>query len=177
MGQPFTNRAGTGNTIGDWTITTLTKVITDIFTRNPPRNLPNLDCDRLVIHEDLTVEKNVTFLGQDFHAVGTSGNPPFQNSWVNYGSPYTAASFVRAPDGWVRLHGLIKNPGSPVTLPSTAFTLPPGYRPEGTCIFNAIALNAIGRIDIDTNGNVMVSAPTNTTAPWISLDGITFKAP
>lgn len=178
MGQPLQGGVGasTSPTIGTWTITTLTKVIQDIFTRNPPRQLPILDCDSLTVHNTLLVEKDVTFLGQDFRAVGTTGNPAFQNSWTNFGNPEAAASFVRAPDGWVRLHGTVKVATNPLTLPSVIFQLPPGYRPEATCLFATISNNLLARVEVDSAGIVSAIAPTSNAAPWVSLETLTFKA-
>lgn len=167
---------GANETIGGWSVTTLTRVLKDIFERNPPRMLPVLECDQLTVHEKLLVRKDVQFLGQDFRTVGNTGQPAFQSGWVNFGAGWAAASFVKAPDGWVRLHGIVSVPTNPVGLPSTIFTLPPGYRPEASCVFSTIASNAVARIDITSAGLVQAVAPTPTAAPWISLETITFKA-
>lgn len=59
-----------------------------------------------------------------WHVVGASGEPAFQNSWVNYGGTFYGASFRRSPDGThLNTRGFVKN-GTAFT---TIYTLPAGY--------------------------------------------------
>jgi hypothetical protein len=78
--------------------------------QNPNTHLPQLEV------EELTVEKTLTRRRQghvranlDFSFIGSQGKPAFANSWVNYGSPYSNAGYIKRPDGWVELVGVIKS--------------------------------------------------------------------
>lgn len=94
-----------------------------------------------------------------------------QNSWAYYGVPFPTAKYRKGADGIVTLTGLIKS-GS-TTANAVIATLPPGYRPSsGTAIFGIPSGNvAMGRVDIDTDGNIKYLAGGNA---WLSLDGIHF---
>lgn len=93
--------------------------------------------------------------------------PVLQNGWVNYGIGYKNAGYIKDSLGFVHLTGLIKDG---TTTPLTVlFTLPAGYRPSYILIFSIVG----GRVDIYTNGNVVVNP---STASFISFDGISFKA-
>lgn len=98
--------------------------------------------------------------------------PTLLNSWVNFGSPYNNAGYMKDSLGFVVLRGIIKSG----TLNAYAFTLPSGYRPtSGQHIFPQLSNNAIIRIDIDTSGNV-IPAPYGTAGSnlYVALDGIRF---
>ena len=71
----------------------------------------------------------------------------------------------------VHLTGLIKNG---VTSERTViFTLPSGFRPGLKEIFTITQNNAVGRIDINDNGNVLV---VKAGAAFTCLFGISFLA-
>lgn len=114
----------------------------------------------------------------------------FANSWTNHSNGYNQAGYFKDSMGIVHLRGLIKSGA----IGEAAFTLPEGYRPQHrelhvaatepekssivtnplSQITKRIAVTAtFGRIDIDTNGNVLIWDGNNL---WISLDGITFRA-
>ena len=94
----------------------------------------------------------------------------YQNSWVSYGSPFSAARYIKDDLGVVHLDGLVKNG----TIGTTIFTLPVGYRPAYQQLFAACTNpNTIGRIDVQTDGQVVTNGGSNV---WISLAGITFLA-
>jgi hypothetical protein len=99
--------------------------------------------------------------------------PAFNAGWNNYGGSYAAAAFYKDKVDRVHLRGLV-NVG---VVGSTIFNLPPGYRPStsGILMFNVNNGNALGRIDIQPNGNVnFVVGPS--AGSWVSLDGISFRA-
>lgn len=106
---------------------------------------------------------NVTM--DTWHYVGASGEPAFQNSWVNYdnsaASPGSATQrnlrFRKYPDGRVRISGTIKN-GSAAAV----FTLPVGYRPLTVSDVNltVAASGGAGYVNIQSNGVVAVAALT-----------------
>lgn len=105
-------------------------------------------------------------------SVGGNGDwqtPTLLNSWVNYNaSIYQSAGYFRSGNGIIYLRGLIKS-GS---VPSTVFTLPSGYRPNSTIVANVISNGAIGRVEIEADGDVNVVSGNNT---YVSLDGISFR--
>ncbi len=68
------------------------------------------------------------------------------------------------------MHGLIK--GGTTTSGTLLCTLPPEFRPNKRLIFQVQTyVAATGRIDIDTNGNVIFLYGSST---WINLDQIAF---
>jgi hypothetical protein len=97
-----------------------------------------------------------------WHDVGATGEPAFQNSWVNYGSGYAVASFGKTQQGIVYLKGLVKDG----TLGSTIFTLPAGYRPTEIMLFPAWTLNVatvvFARIEVLSDGTVKAVGGGNT---------------
>jgi hypothetical protein len=102
-----------------------------------------------------------------FNLVYTSGDkgwlsPTLQNSWVSFGSGWEPAYRLNARTGNVELRGRIKNG----TLSVEAFTLPVGYRPANTKLFNAFG----GYVVITSAGLVIPSAADT------GLDGISFYA-
>lgn len=97
--------------------------------------------------------------------------PALMNSWVNFGDGFAPVKYWKGPDNLVHIGGLIKNG---VTADNTIiFTLPIGYRPGAKEIFTVTQNNAIGRIDIDHKGNVLVKL---AGAGFTSLSGISFLA-
>lgn len=101
--------------------------------------------------------------------VGATGQPAFQNSWVNFGTPYETAAFYKDSNGIVHLKGLIKSG----TVNTIAFTLPVGYRPLKALLFPNGSNGSIGISVIDSTGGVNPAIGSNV---YFGLDGITFKA-
>ncbi len=99
-------------------------------------------------------------------------NLTMQNSWINYGSPYTVPAFTKASDGVVTIKGFIKS-GTAANNTVLA-TLPAGYRPKQEMIFEVAGTDREARVDIGPNGNIiLVYAYSNA---WLSLDNISFLA-
>ena len=94
--------------------------------------------------------------------------PTLTNSWVNFGSGYNNAGYYKDKSGFVHLRGLVKNGTSGASI----FTLPSGSRPTGQCLFRVDANGGIGRVDVNTNGTVVLVTGQN---PYVSLDGIYFS--
>lgn len=105
---------------------------------------------------------------ESWHLVGVGSEPAFQNSWANFGGSHAVAGFYKAPDGWVRLKGLVASGTSTATM----FTLPAGYRPPFNAVFTSLSNSAQCVIQIDTSGNV--SKPIGGSNVHASLNGITF---
>lgn len=106
-------------------------------------------------------------LGQveEWHEVGSSGEPAFENGWVNYAG---AAAFYKDPWGVVHIKGLIKTG----TSGTVCFTLPEGYRPSESLLWAIVMNNAFGRLDILSNGYVI---PAVGTTQYVSLN-VSFRA-
>ena len=114
---------------------------------------------------------------EDTHAVGSTGEPAFENSWVNYDTTtWPAAGFYKA-GGRVWLQGMVNRGASALTL-STVFTLPDGYRPAKRSLLTATATGALARVDVYSDGQVqLVSGTVGTggSSSYLSLEGISFR--
>jgi collagen type I alpha len=61
-----------------------------------------------------------------WRVIGAAGQPPFENSWVNYSAdPLNGAAFRKDSTGLVTLKGTVRSGNTGVAI----FTLPAGYRP------------------------------------------------
>ena len=111
----------------------------------------------------------------NWHYIGASGEPAFQNSWVNYEASETnfyQASFFKDALGNVRCRGIVKSGTVSYTVP--IFTLPAGYRPKQQIRFpQATNPGAVGYTNVWADGRVTVEVGSNG---WIFLDSINFKA-
>jgi len=159
-------------TIGNWSTTQLVKFIKDILENQPPRNLPTAIIGSLQVNDTLALKGDVSFPGNpDFHLIGATGEPAFEHSWTNWGSPNFSAGYWKDPFGFVHLQGVIKSG----TVGSSAFTLPPGLRPDETAgPFVVLSNGAVGRVDVGADGTVTPISPSSNV--YVSLHGIYFKA-
>lgn len=96
-------------------------------------------------------------------------NPTFQNGWVNYGAGYHFGQYYKDTDGFVHLRGLIN---SGTFASSVIFNLPVGYRPNSRVLRATIASDALARVDVLPDGNVLAVNGSG----WLSLEGIYFLA-
>ena len=93
----------------------------------------------------------------------------FENGWVNYHNTYWNTAAYRKVGDIVYLKGLVKDG----TVDSTIFTMPEGYRPPKSHLFNGTSSNGTyTRIDVDTDGHVEMRSGANG---WCSLDGLSFS--
>lgn len=106
-----------------------------------------------------------------WNEVGSTGEPAFQNGWVNYDSTHNSAAFWKDSNGVVHLKGLVKSGTISTTLP--IFTLPAGYRPAKKEIIVTISNGALGRVNVESDGDVVPETGNNA---WFSLDGVSFRA-
>lgn len=102
------------------------------------------------------------------HLVGAAGEPPFQNSWVNYDAA-RPARFRKYPNGKVRLWGLIKNGG----IGASAFTLPSSHWPQQEGYYAAAVSGGLGTVIVGATGMVLPTTSPNA-ATFQFLDGIEF---
>jgi hypothetical protein len=102
-----------------------------------------------------------------WHEVGSSGNPAFQNGWVNYSPSGNSAGYYKDRLGFVHLKGLVKNGA----MSSTIFTLPPGYRSAKGLLLSTASAHVYGELLIRDDGRVDAEIGQNLL---MSLDGIVF---
>jgi hypothetical protein len=114
-----------------------------------------------------------------FHLVGTTGEPPFENSWSN-ASDGTNAAFYRDPLGRVHLRGRIT--GGTIAGDRETFELPAGYGPGfGKLDFAVATSGGYGRVQIHAGtdadafpGEAFVDIEEGQNG-FVSLDGISFR--
>ncbi len=98
-----------------------------------------------------------------------------QSGWTNYGVGYSPAQYTRSTDGVVVLTGLIRYGAT--DNDTLLGTLPVGYRPDSTLIFrSAEGGGDVARVDVYTDGRVVLTRAPTTASSWVSLSGITFLA-
>jgi len=98
--------------------------------------------------------------------------PEFLNDWKNYEHGFERAGYFKDILGVVYLRGLIKNDDA--DSETHIFTLPDGYRPGTTEIFNVrTGLKGAGTIYIAKTGSVTLR---DGSRGWVSLSGIIFWA-
>jgi len=98
----------------------------------------------------------------------------FSGDWVAYGgTTYAPPGYWKDALGIVHLRGLVKYGTAPITLPSSPFTLPTGYKPQYASVFACVTNEAFGRVDVLANGQVLVRSSSSV---YVSLDGISFRA-
>lgn len=115
--------------------------------------------------------------GEDWHYVGESGEPAFENDWEN--SPTQPALAFR-----VREAGIVDVQGSIINLvdpTDTVFTLPAGYRPSSQTFI--IAAGVVGAtttvpfvVSIGTDG-VLVPQGANPSVVAVIIVGQFFLDP
>lgn len=156
-------------TIKDWTAGFLTKFIRDLFLNQPPGFLPNLKAETITVTQRLRIQDELELTKEPtFRKIGTTGNPAFTNSWVNFDGGWEQAGFWRDPLGFIHLRGLIKNG----TINQAAFTLPPGFRPPLGMVFPSVGNGAFGQVNVSADGAVIPAVGSNT---YFSLSGVYFR--
>ncbi|QNU22341.1 hypothetical protein IC805_05215 [Geobacillus thermoleovorans] len=93
------------------------------------------------------------------------------NGWTNYGSGFETAGYYKDALGFIHIKGLIKSGA----MGTAAFVLPSGYRPSYRKMFPVLTSGGIGRVDIDTGGNVLIMNYGTAANGYVSLDGIVFN--
>jgi hypothetical protein len=158
-------------TLEGLTVSWLTKFIRQQLEQFPVQSYTTLAADDLTVVNKLIVADQVEFsTSKVFRFVGSQGAPAFVNGWINYGSPYSNAGYLKSPDGWVRLVGVIKSG----TVGSAAFTLPAGLHPATLKSLLTLSNGVAGRVDIGSDGSVTPLSPSNNAS--VVLDNLQFKA-
>ena len=127
--------------------------------------------DAQEVNENFTELSDRFDVQEDWHFVGEAGEPAFEDSWVNYGSPYENASYMKDSMGFVHVRGFVKS--GTVGTSATIFTLPAGYRPSDRILMATQSNSALGRYDIDSDGKVI---PHTGNTLWFSMANVIFRA-
>lgn len=157
-------------TIGTWTETQLAKYIRDSVNLLAPDNLTSLMVDDLTVVDSLTVSGSVN-MGRKLLTVGVSGSPVFTNGWVPLLGGYAPPAFWIDENGIVYLEGAAKSG----TVGTTAWVLPPGYRPDQSRIFPAFSNNVGGLVQVTSGGLVQPLAVGTASNASYFFDGIMFR--
>jgi len=121
-----------------------------------------------------------------WHMPGTGTEPALVSPWKSYGwngnaatsyEPSTGSfvplSFQKDPFGRVLFRGFAMATAA-TAAGATIFTLPVGYRPTKTILFDtSVNGTTASRIDITPTGAITVS-PAMTANTWITFDGLIF---
>jgi|SRR6185369_5322811 len=101
------------------------------------------------------------YLYDSWHYVGTTGEPAFQNSFVNINSGTARLRYRTEKLSNLMVSGYITNSGGNFTAETTIFTLPAGYRPNTERIVTASGTDDAGAyfacfLRFATNGDVSI---------------------
>jgi hypothetical protein len=121
---------------------------------------------------------------ENWHIVGASGEPQFEEKWKNQGPPLLSVAFFKDDEGIVHLRGVAANGKN-----GLVFKLPPGFRPADERVLELPAACLGGKCGPGPNTRVNiwgvdVSSPSLTGAVVlpegasnsVSFDGMTFRA-
>lgn len=130
----------------------------------------------LTIHEIIqnaivaeTIQTKLMSISGEWHLVGATGEPAFQNGWYYAGSGFATVGYMKETLNDIVLKGYVRN----VTPAHGAiFTLPVGYRPAEVMVFTSVTQYGSATIYIQTNGDVY---SMSDTIGYVVLDGIRFK--
>lgn len=143
----------------------------------------NTDKARIILGKTVPGDCPILVWGTlNYGQIGSTTPEPFHDvafasGWSNNGGAFRNVKYKRTPDGQVTMIGLAKFTGT-TSAPSTVFTLPVGYRPDGNINFvsgiqgNPVSPYAIG---ITTAGLVTVTQYGGTINPGpVSFEGLSF---
>lgn len=91
---------------------------------------------------------------EDWHYVGDSGEPAFQNGWVNAGAPYDNLAFMHGRDGFIHVKGVITG----VAVTAVVFTLPTDYRPATNLNVAIVRQTSPDIVFVSTTGDITIQA-------------------
>lgn len=158
-------------TIGNWDPAQLIRFVRDILENQPSTSFQSLKVDQLEVVRQLLLRDELTVTKDNrLHKVGMTGEPSWEHSWAVYSAGTAIPGFWKDALGFVHIQGVIASG----TVGQSAFTLPPGYRPDKQYPFPAVSNGAIGRVDVFSDGTVVPASPSSNV--WVTLNGITFPA-
>lgn len=100
---------------------------------------------------------------------------PFYGDWEADVSTLQVPEYKKDPFGRVSLRGWAKTAGG---AQAVIAVLPSTHRPASRCSFTMFRLNgtyAVARVDVDTDGRVLLVTPAVAAGDELSLDGINFE--
>ena len=103
--------------------------------------------DPVGVHHPIWYEFDDTW-----HAVGDTGEPDFENSWGNEGSPYESLSYRKDMSGYVHFKGVV----SGGVINTCIFTLPSDYRPANRRLFAVASEDTSYRLCVYQDGRVFL---------------------
>jgi hypothetical protein len=106
---------------------------------------------------------------ESYHEIDAPGEPPFQNTWSNYGAGTATAAFYKDGLGIVHLRGTLSTSADA----TVAFTLPPGYRPSAVLTM-PIGFPGGGSLTIRANGEVVPDCAGGAGCIG-GIDGLSFR--
>jgi hypothetical protein len=124
---------------------------------------------------------NGTRVHDDWHQVGATGEPAYQNTWGSV--TFAEVRFIAHPDDTVEIQGTCTNGAYDTNTDDLAFTLPvttdgKTYRPTKILRFDRLNTEAFERaiVSILSNGQVQIRVEGKTAATvGVSLSGIRFS--
>ncbi len=113
---------------------------------------------------------------ENWHIVGGTGEPAFENSWVNFGSDEPVLKFKKDAYGWIHIEGTIKSGVVGIRI----FTLPAGYIPTTYKRFYILVQDAAYvlkgcELHITPSGYVILNSADSSDNRRISLTVPIFK--
>lgn len=99
---------------------------------------------------------------------------PFALNYQGFGSGYQAPQYRKIGD-LVYLRGTISRNTASAGPGSVAGTLPTGYRPLATALFEQGGAGTRARVDVESDGEVKHIDITLTVGGFLSFDGIVFS--
>lgn len=170
--SPLTERKlpDSNEPLTDWEKALLEKFFSD--PSQLPAKFKTWVSDYVSTNGSFNVSSLPTLKGEEWRDVGATGQPAFQNSWVNYGGGNEIAAFMKDASGFVHIKGLIANG----TQGTVGFTLPAGYRPPEAIHFAALSNNLLGRVRVLANGEVWINEGPMGSNGWVSLAQCMFRA-
>jgi hypothetical protein len=133
----------------------------DLVFLTSQNGLPGLS-EKMRIKDD----GNVTIAGKILNEAWQT--PTLLNAWTNLGGGFNTTEYYIDKESVVHLKGIVKNG----TIGTVIFSLPVGYRPTAQYVFTVISGTGFGRVDVASNGDVIVGSGNNS---GVSLDGISFR--
>lgn len=99
---------------------------------------------------------------------------PFAAGWANFGGTFETVTYSMH-GRVVRLQGLATNTSGLPAAGDVLGTLPPGFRPAATLVFEGAAQNAFARIDVQADGQVVLQVVgVAGETDYVSLSGVSF---
>lgn len=112
------------------------------------------------------VDELNSYFDDEWHEIGATDEPAFQNGWVNFNAGYAPLSFKKSGET-IHVRGVVKD-GSPAN--SVIFTLPEDYRPSASMTFAQIAGGTLlCWINVKGNGEVQIIGGGSASYTGVTL--------